>query len=77
MKAATVFVFGDPIGDYISIHAAREGGDSTSRIRRCTVIIFQSTPPVKAATNSERERKIWYFISIHAAREGGDWECPD
>ena len=35
-------------------------------------LLFQSTPPVKAAT--ERERRItWYEkISIHAAREGGD-----
>ena len=36
------------------------------------VALFQSTPPVKAATI-----KIWFYafsviISIHAAREGGD-----
>ena len=35
-------------------------------------LVFQSTPPVKAATNLYG---IWLFmlgISIHAAREGGD-----
>ena len=33
---------------------------------------FQSTPPVKAATNSTMQLYKRWFISIHAAREGGD-----
>ena len=33
---------------------------------------FQSTPPVKAATYQQRQRKDYQNISIHAAREGGD-----
>ena len=33
---------------------------------------FQSTPPVKAATITQRFRKEAERISIHAAREGGD-----
>ena len=38
--------------------------------------VFQSTPPVKAATI-----RIWFYafpviISIHAAREGGDVILP-
>ena len=36
------------------------------------LLIFQSTPPVKAATASTVADKIGLPISIHAAREGGD-----
>ena len=36
----------------ISIHAAREGGDATGKYRLPAVHGFQSTPPVKAATNA-------------------------
>ena len=35
-------------------------------------MIFQSTPPVKAATSSRVRSTDSYIISIHAAREGGD-----
>ena len=35
--------------------------------------LFQSTPPVKAATHSNAGSRIVARISIHAAREGGDW----
>ena len=34
--------------------------------------IFQSTPPVKAATGETCARYLQKGISIHAAREGGD-----
>ena len=34
--------------------------------------LFQSTPPVKAATAPELSRPRRRKISIHAAREGGD-----
>ena len=34
--------------------------------------IFQSTPPVKAATSVYAELFDGMTISIHAAREGGD-----
>ena len=34
----------------ISIHAAREGGDITPVSNDTSYSIFQSTPPVKAAT---------------------------
>ena len=34
----------------ISIHAAREGGDLVSLMGGCLPNLFQSTPPVKAAT---------------------------
>ena len=36
------------------------------------ILIFQSTPPVKAATDFYDGYKIPATISIHAAREGGD-----
>ena len=38
----------------ISIHAAREGGDALSVSPSVISAIFQSTPPVKAATGAEQ-----------------------
>ena len=57
----------------ISIHAAREGGDSitVNTIRHSST--FQSTPPVKAATQPCSAPARQSRISIHAAREGGDF----
>ena len=34
--------------------------------------VFQSTPPVKAATRKAEGNTVPSLISIHAAREGGD-----
>ena len=34
---------------------------------------FQSTPPVKAATEALQFNCVGLLISIHAAREGGDF----
>ena len=59
----------------ISIHAAREGGDAQVASSGCPRGIFQSTPPVKAATQAEQLKKAELAISIHAAREGGDGDC--
>ena len=56
----------------ISIHAAREGGDSVAKECLQEVNKFQSTPPVKAATKAATPQKEGVYISIHAAREGGD-----
>ena len=39
---------------------------------RLAAFLFQSTPPVKAATASPMHEGEEYRISIHAAREGGD-----
>ena len=58
----------------ISIHAAREGGDLTQPCRMILLRVFQSTPPVKAATKDISGGGAGASISIHAAREGGD--CP-
>ena len=57
----------------IPIHAAREGGDHASVLPAWRSCIFQSTPPVKAATCNPAAHKIPEIISIHAAREGGDF----
>ena len=40
-------------GEWISIHAAREGGDANGGRSHRRDLIFQSTPPVKAATYSD------------------------
>ena len=56
----------------ISIHAAREGGDCIAGCPRNRNALFQSTPPVKAATEGEVNLYGKAAISIHAAREGGD-----
>ena len=58
--------------DEISIHAAREGGDRFARRKTGNVLRFQSTPPVKAATDARTRTFALAIISIHAAREGGD-----
>ena len=42
-------------------------------INRKSISVFQSTPPVKAATWQADYIKFSALISIHAAREGGDF----
>ena len=56
----------------ISIHAAREGGDFIRGVDYLILKIFQSTPPVKAATVAGVQGCYSSLISIHPAREGGD-----
>ena len=56
----------------ISIHAAGEGGDAAIRIINQLFSQFQSTPPVRAATNFIHVSLFTAKISIHAAGEGGD-----
>ena len=73
MKAATnnmIYIF---ISIIISIHAAREGGDQMRSFTTPIFQVFQSTPPVKAATVAVAPFEGFSFISIHAAREGGDF----
>ena len=60
----------------ISIHAAREGGDDAGFMRTQLEPLFQSTPPVKAATLLSDSLAPQVKISIHAAREGGDFPLP-
>ena len=63
-----------PVDNKISIHAAREGGDKRQHHLLLGELLFQSTPPVKAATDIWDECYCAHGISIHAAREGGDEE---
>ena len=71
MKAATcIGQHRDPY-DWISIHAAREGGDPANRALRDSRSISihaarEGGDPVIIALYND------VFISIHAAREGGD-----
>ena len=60
------------LADSISIHAAREGGDTSTQAQQTSPQEFQSTPPVKAATAARMPKVRNDEISIHAAREGGD-----
>ena len=72
MKAATVKVCGfTPLGE-VSIRAACEGGDPRADASRMALTLFQSAPPVKAATNSEYKGFKATDVSIRAACEGGD-----
>ena len=73
MKAATRKLRNTNAGGGISIHAAREGGDGRVAVKPACKALFQSTPPVKAATQIFVNRFLEKFISIHAAREGGDF----
>ena len=61
----------------ISIHAAREGGDMDTSFGFLQNSLFQSTPPVKAATALYASSFLRSCISIHAAREGGDFKPED
>ena len=69
--------FGEPAFVRISIHAAREGGDGNNGGETNAQKVFQSTPPVKAATLTAIYTRIVRHISIHAAREGGDAAARD
>ena len=72
MKAATGGLFMMVGKTRISIHAAREGGDTVAGQVPADYTLFQSTPPVKAATTLAGAYIDELSISIHAAREGGD-----
>ena len=56
----------------ISIHAPREGCDVKIMANNGLSIIFQSTHPVRGATDPEAEKPEKQEISIHAPREGCD-----
>ena len=56
----------------ISIHAPREGSDDTKKPRINLPKPFQSTLPVKGATEEAAAAAAKAQISIHAPREGSD-----
>ena len=61
-----------PSSSVISIHAPRAGGDGKKRWSSSHNLKFQSTPPVRGATNAVRVIYVVCTISIHAPRAGGD-----
>ena len=72
MKAATVILATGTAYEKISIHAAREGGDSTSvspRQQRLTISIHAAREGGDLIESGFANN---VDISIHAAREGGD-----
>ena len=56
----------------ISIHAPREGSDGVYVIGSCPQSRFQSTLPVRGATEARPNAHALRQISIHAPREGSD-----
>ena len=56
----------------ISIHAPREGCDLRDMLRSVLIKVFQSTHPVRGATNRLVRDMVSNHISIHAPREGCD-----
>ena len=70
--AQTVEIVADSL---ISIHAPREGCDPCSGMGMLTLLLFQSTHPVRGATTFNIEAWQEQRISIHAPREGCDGTC--
>ena len=71
MKAATYLFHFDFLRIFISIHAAREGGDDSKPIQKRADFISihaarEGGDPVRQVLAHKKD------ISIHAAREGGD-----
>ena len=56
----------------ISIHAAHAGSDLVVSYKHCGVKRFQSTLPMRAATDIKRTVQKEIGISIHAAHAGSD-----
>ena len=72
MKAATSFSPYSQVGQLISIHAAREGGDETGGgfvAIELLISIHAAREGGDPRTSPHQQRLL---ISIHAAREGGD-----
>ena len=57
--------------EYISIHAAREGGDNVDVIG-CSGLCISIHAAREGGDVQRWKRKDFRDISIHAAREGGD-----
>ena len=62
---------------YISIHAPREGCDSTGMAFLEGELEFQSTHPARGATYDAMMQRKAAEISIHAPREGCDCSRPN
>ena len=60
-------------GVAVSIHAPREGCDSSTRSGACVSTSFQFTHPGRGATRLPQRLPTHGNVSIHAPREGCDW----
>ena len=56
----------------ISIHAPHEGSDGSGFSSGINSYVFQSTLPMRGATEQHFQRLILPLISIHAPHEGSD-----
>ena len=61
---------------YISIHAAREGGDGLSGYFALLCLEFQSTPPVKAATCAASAFMLAVVFQSTPPVKAATSECP-
>ncbi len=71
MKAATLHGLLTNIPLDISIHAAREGGDSSS-LQNCALVFISIHAAREGGDQVSAIDVLNAVISIHAAREGGD-----
>ena len=58
----------------ISIHAPRAGSDDVNYNRATYFMEFQSTLPVRGATEKAKREENPDYISIHAPRAGSDYQ---
>ncbi len=71
-KGATALSMLRSIPLTVSIHAPREGSDSTQVYVDVPDLPFQSTLPAKGATSGISSGPVSRLVSIHAPREGSD-----
>ena len=64
-----------PLVSDISIHAPRAGRDISCSRPLARLMLFQSTRPVRGATDVNDATAVRNFISIHAPRAGRDRRC--
>ena len=60
------------ITQYVSIHASHAGGDGAQGNFQHSDRLFQSTPPMREATQRRLDPLLVRRVSIHASHAGGD-----
>ena len=76
MRGATLVVVAAPVHRLISIHAPHAGRDELDRVLQFTEA-FQSTRPMRGATDFEHPAIYREQISIHAPHAGRDYGYGD
>ena len=72
MKGATLHNKVIHLDELVSIHAPNEGSDSSACSSMPDIFLFQSTLPMKGATQPPCIWSVGYNVSIHAPNEGSD-----